>query len=214
VAFSRPENGVATAAQRVASDADAMSAADDSDDESQQSECPSMSSDLSIELLEDGELAVFDELSGLIQPLPAEDEPADDVDDEQWRAAPFSGKVQLHYDDVDETLMDKMKSQVKLISHNVDNCEKNFHEDDHSRMTDNVKLYNCFAGNDFYHKLFEIANKNRPENEKAVTMREVELTLRLLFALGVCRSSLSFVLSNLDLFPLVSKIVDESRCCG
>jgi len=51
----------------------------------------SMSTDLSIELLEDGELAVFDELSGLVQPLPTKNEPADDINDEQ----PESGKLEV-----------------------------------------------------------------------------------------------------------------------
>jgi len=116
-----------------------MSAADDdSDDESyrdDQSECPSDASDLSIELLDDP-AGNLDDLSAFVDH--SEEESV--VDDDQWRAVPFSGEVELHYDDVDETLMEKMKSQIKFIKNKVDDAMKNFHEDDLQRMSEYTQL--------------------------------------------------------------------------
>ena len=94
-------------------------------------------------------------------------------------------------------LLAKMKQQVAYIKANVTVAENNLQQDDLDRMTEHVKMYNCFAQTAFYQHLLALANKGRPQDgqdgKEPVSMREIELVLRLIFALAVhSNTSLDF----------------------
>jgi len=98
----------------------------------------------------------------------------------EWTAE-VSTNVKLHYDDVDDELLVKMKQQIAYINRKIEGAKRNYQEDDLQRMSDYTQIYNCFAQAAFYQKMQAIANKNRPDDggtgNEAVTMREIELIL-------------------------------------
>ena len=83
---------------------------------------------------------------------------ADDEDYDQWMEVPFECKVHLHYDGVDDLLMDRSKKQIPVVRSNNAQARKNLTEDDHARMSPNTKMYNCYTSSEFYGKLIAIAN--------------------------------------------------------
>ena len=175
------------------------------DDASWVSEAPSLASDKEEEPDED--LAGF-ELEHCLE-LDVDDVLQEDDASAEWTAKAFSGTVHLHYDDVDDMLLAKMKQQVAYIKANVTVAENNLQQDDLDRMTEHVKMYNCFAQTAFYQHLLALANKGRPhdgqDGREPVSMREIELVLRLIFALAVhSDTSLDFAVKHPNDYPLIS----------
>ena len=152
------------------------------DDSSWASEAPSLASEKEEEPEDD--LASFEPEDDLQEDDDALPEDEDDASAE-WTARAFSGAVHLHYDDVDDMLLVKMKQQLAYIRANVAVAENNLQQDDLDQMTEHVKMYNCFAQAPVYQHLLAMANKGRPKDgqdgREPVSMREIELVLRLIF---------------------------------
>lgn len=127
----------------------------------------------------------------------------------EWEAVEFKGQVRLHFDSIDESFAEKLKEQITVLRQRIDDKRKTFTRRDEQRMNEDVSLFNCFATSDIWHHLHEIANKNRPNNSEAITMREMELVCRLIFALGYYGHALDRCISHSAEYPCVAAILEE-----
>lgn len=174
----------------------------DSDDSTY---CPSEASYPPSEISESDLGGVDKELEGF---LFDEDEVSDDEDGE-WHEVDFDGDIELRMDDIDKEFMTKMQQQIKVLDTKVKEKKKAFTEEDNERMSDGVKLFNCFAIDEFWSHLLDIANRHRPSNSASITKRELELVTRLILSLGIYGVSLDTAVSHPDVYPLVTDTTES-----
>jgi hypothetical protein len=179
-------------------------------DEDDESYCPSVGehSESSSLLLED-----FSHEDDIGEDEDYEEESEEFSSGNQWKEIKFNGTINLHFDSIDAEFEKKLQQQATYIKEKL-NEKKTFHKEDLKRMTDSVLLFNSFASPEIFFHLKDSMNKNRPPSAPDIEMREVELMVRLIFALSVYETSFERCCALPRIYPLVASIVAKFEGCA
>ena len=94
--------------------------------------------------------------------------------------------MKLTTDSVDSELMLMLRKHANFVLSSVQRETQKFDEAERETMTRATELFNCFAPSALRSSLQDLINKRLPNDgsTERCQMREVELLIRFLFALG------------------------------